>query len=138
MENEIAVRNKEFVLDIENESASYSSMECVTQKDKVLFYNAVSSPGENLRDHINEVVNVKDVFIEVIDLDQDDGTVTQAPRIVLIDVDGVGYQCVSGGVLNALKRIIKIFGHPTWENGLMLKVKQINRGERQVLTLVAV
>ena len=138
MENELAVRNKEFVLDIENESASYSSMECVTQEDKVLFYNAVSSPAENLRDHINEVVNVKDVFIEVIDLEQEDGTVTQAPRIVLIDVDGVGYQCVSGGVLNAFKRIIKIFGHPTWENGLMLKVKQINRGERQVLTLVAV
>lgn len=138
MKNEITVRSKEFVLDIENESASYSSMECVTQEDKVLFYNAVSSPEENLRDHINEVVNVKDIFVEVIDLEQADGTITQAPRIVLIDVDGVGYQCVSGGVLNALKRIIKIFGYPTWENGLMLKVKQINRGERQVLTLVAV
>lgn len=138
MENEITVRNKEFVLDIENESASYSSMECVTQEDKVLFYNAVSSPSENLRDHINEAVNVKDIFVEVIDLEREDGTITQAPRIVLIDVDGVGYQCVSGGVLNALKRIIKIFGYPTWENGLVLKVKQINRGERQVLTLVAV
>ena len=113
MENEIAVRKKEFVLEIENESATYSSMECVTREDKVLFYNAVSSPEENLRDHINEVVNVKDIFVEVIELEQDDGTVTQAPRIVLIDVDGVGYQCVSGGVLNALKRIIKIFGHPT-------------------------
>ena len=49
-----------------------------------------------------------------------------APRIVLIDSDGVSYGCVSGGIYSILKRIISIFGEPsTWEKPKNVEVVQI-------------
>lgn len=117
-------------------SGSYTSMKLETREDKVALFNAMTNPEHRLRDHINEVIRVRDVYAEVIELvDGQTGEARSAVRTVLIDVNGVSYTTSSSGVANSLNRIFAVFGEPTWEGGLPVKVKQINNKERQILTL---
>jgi hypothetical protein len=55
---------------------------------------------------------------------------------VIIDDHGVGYACVSIGVYSAIKKLFQVYGEPeTWKNPITLKVKQVTKGERKMLTL---
>lgn len=120
-----------------NRKPAYCSIVAETFDDKAKVFNAMSSPDERLRNHINEVIKVKDVYCEIIEcLNKDTGETSEAPRVVLIDTEGKSYQCVSTGIFNSLNRLFTVFGMPTWENGVPCKIKQISAGERQILTLV--
>ena len=45
----------------------------------------------------------------------------------MIDKTGAGYQGVSVGLYNAVKRIVSMFGMPeTWESPLTVEVQQID------------
>lgn len=117
-------------------SSAYSSLKSGTRKEKAALYNAMSNPTHKVGDFINKTINVKDVYVEVIDVTNDEtGETEQAPRIVLIDTDGVTYQAVSRGIFNSLSRLIRTFGEPTWDEGLPCTVKQISLGKNQLLTL---
>lgn len=123
---------------IEN-NGFYSSLKVDTHDQRVAFYNATSAPDEQLRDHINEILYIRDVYAEPVEVNDDQsGEVRKAVRVIMVDVNGVSYSTLSAGIFNSLKRVFGIFGEPTWENGLALKVKQMNIRERQVLTLVAI
>ena len=96
----------------------------------------MSNPDERLSDHINQVLLIKDVYMEKVDMvNEETGEISECPRIVLVDADGVSYQAVSFGVFNALKRIFQVFGKPTWEEPIKMKVIQINRKEKKMLSL---
>lgn len=117
-------------------SQAYSSMRSGTVKEKAALYNAMSNPDHKVGDYINKTLVIKDIYVESIELtDEETGEVQIAPRIVLIDKDGVTYQAVSKGVFNALSRLIQTFGEPTWEEGLPCIVRQISLGRNQMLTL---
>ena len=117
-------------------SSAYSSLKSGTLKEKAALYNAMSNPTHKVGDFINKTIRVKDVYVEVIDVTNDEtGETEQAPRIVLIDTEGVTYQAVSRGIFNSLSRLIRTFGEPTWEDGLPCTVKQISLGKNQLLTL---
>lgn len=117
-------------------SSSYSSLRSGTLKEKAELYNAMSNPAHKVGDYINKVITVKDVYVELIELeDEDTHESVTAPRIVLVDTEGETYQAVSKGVFNALTRLIQTFGEPTWEDGLPLLVRQISLGKNQMLTL---
>ena len=119
-----------------NSNTSYCSLAANTLKEKAMAYNAMANPQKRLSDCINLTLNVRDVFVELIELaDELTGEVTQAPRIVLIDTENVTYQAVSKGIYNSLARLIQTFDEPTWEGGLPLRVKQIPAGKNQILTL---
>ena len=119
-----------------NSTSSYCSLSANTVREKALLYNAMANPQKRLADCINLTLNIRDIFVELIELsDELTGEVTMAPRIVLIDTDNVSYQAVSKGIYNSLARLIKTFGDPTWEGGLPLVVKQIQAGKNQILTL---
>lgn len=114
----------------------YSSMKCETHEEKKNFYNAINSPDEVLAEHIGEVIEIKDVFCEPVELQNETtGEYNVCPRVILVDTKGKTYQAVSTGIYNALTKIIKIFGSPTWEKGLKVKVKQITKQEKRILTL---
>lgn len=116
----------------------YCSVNADDPVKKAELFNAMNNPDERLADHINEVIKVKDVYCEAVELvNEQTGLSNVNPRIVLIDEKGKSYQCVSFGVFNALKKIMSpaFFGAPTWENPIPIKVKQITRGQRSMLTL---
>lgn len=115
--------------------SSYCSMKAETPQEKAKLFAAMNNPEFRIADKINETIQAKDIFVEVVtvknpETDED----TQAPRLVIIDKDGHGYQAVSLGLYSALKKLIAIFGAPTWETPLPLKIRQVKKGKNSLLT----
>ena len=111
---------------------SYCSFTANTQEEKIDFYNMVNNPTDKLKAHINEVFNLKDVYIETIECQRVDetgqptGEIQKCPRIVLATDDGKAYQCVSLGVLTSLDSLFRIFGQPKlWKTPITVKAKLV-------------
>ena len=131
---------KDFIGDLTSREAVFCSMSPTTDKERAQLFNAMNNPEKRLGDEINMTIQAKDLYCEVVTVNHTDeatGEVVQQtlPRIVIIDDKGVGHQCVSIGVYSAIRKVIAMFGPPTWEKPLALKVKQISKGTRNMLTL---
>ena len=111
---------------------SYTDYNTADRKAAVDFYNAVSNPTGKLKEHVNEVLDMAHVSIEVAELK----TGELAPRIIIVTADGNSYQCVSIGVYQSLKRIFALFGTPeTWAEPLKIKPVLTSTAKGQVLSL---
>ena len=135
-ERELVLAEKSFaggMNDVAN--TIYTSMKADNPEGKAKLFNVMNNPDKKIADMIGQTIVVKDLFIEDIELvDEFTGELVSAPRIVVIDTKGVSYQAVSVGVLSAFKKLIALFGKPTWENGIALQVKQIKKGKNNILT----
>lgn len=129
MENEIMTTNT-----TTNSITAYCSMAVTTKEEQKILFNAISTPQFRIKDCINTVINVKDVFIEPAEMTREDGSIQTVPRIVLIDTEGKSFTAASYGVYNALNRMITICGKPTWPDGIAIRVKQITNGKNNILT----
>lgn len=129
--------DERMIVDLTERTTSYCSLVATTEDEKLTLYNAMNNPDKRLADMINEKIAVKDVFVEVVKCEnRETGEKQSCPRIVLIDTNGVGYQCVSIGIFSALKKLFSVFGEPgTWSSPVTVKVKQISKGDRKILTL---
>lgn len=118
---------------------SVCSIQVTDRESAAKVYNAMNNPSHRIGDMVGKTIEVKDLFIEIIELENEQsGELEQAPRIVLIDTKGEAYQAVSKGVFNSLKNLMSIpyIGSPTWEPALKLKVENVNLGKgRTMLTL---
>lgn len=124
-----------------NESgAPYTSLLAESEDTALLLYKAMNNPDESLSDYINEIVTIRHIFIQPIELsDQETGGVQVCPRIVLISDDGTTYVTISKGVYNSLKNLCAIIGTPeTWKAPVKVKVIQRTIKERKMLSLDAV
>ena len=142
MSNELTIYNDEnaketMIGTLTNEKVTmFTSMSAQTVDEKKALFNAMNNPQKRVADMIGKEIVIRDVFVESVDMvNEETGEVTIAPRIVLVDVKGVSYQCVSTGIFSALKKLFQIFGMPTWENGIKTEVAQIQKGKRNILTL---
>ncbi|UWF80057.1 MAG: Single-stranded DNA-binding protein [Bacteriophage sp.] len=138
--NEIITTNtkKNEILDGINTATSsiYSSFVAESNDDKAKLYNALNSPEVRIADHIGKEINVKDVIIEPVEIvDEKTGEVRTTPRVTLIDVNGHTYTATSYGIYNSLKRIFGLYGSPTWEEGIPVRVRQITNGANRIFTL---
>ena len=126
-----------FVTDLENDNNDiFCSFTADKPEDKKKLYKVMTNPDHKLADFINKTISVTDIFSENCQLtDGKTGEVKTMPRIVLIDKDGVSYQCVSYGIYNSIKKLIQIYGLPTWEEPIDLLVKQIKAGDKNILSL---
>lgn len=124
-------------IDMTTAKTQFCSLKPTTEDESKTLFNAMNNPDKRLSDCIGETINVKHLYIEVVDcVNQETGAVTPSPRIVLIDDKNISYQCVSIGIYSALKKVIQIFGVPsTWKKPIPLKVKQVTKGVRKMLTL---
>lgn len=119
--------------------ASFFSGSAKTPEQKKLLANAMNNPDKRLADCINQEIAVKDIFVEQVDMIKDTGEVQTCPRIVLIDKDGVSYGCVSFGILGSLKKIMAVYGVPTWDEPVTVKPVFVNKAaDRRILSLVLV
>lgn len=142
-ENAVSVRNNRFedmgydlVVDLTTAQTQFCSMTAQTDEEKANLFNAINNPEKRLSDCINMKINAKDLYIEVVNCtNEETGEATACPRIVIIDDKGVSYQAVSLGIFSALKKVIQIFGAPTWAKPIVLEVKQVTKGTRKMLTL---
>lgn len=120
--------------------ASFFSGSAKTAEEKKLLANAMNNPDKRLADCINQEIAVKDLYVEQVEmLNQNTGELQTCPRIVLIDKDGVSYGCVSFGILGSLKKIMSVYGVPTWEEPVTVKPVFINKAaDRRILSLLLV
>ena len=127
---------EKMVADLTSAQTTYCSMQPKTFEDRAKLFKAMNNPDKRIGDCINMTIDVVDVYAEVVSCtNTETGEVTQCPRIVLIDKDGVSYQAVSVGVFSALKKLFSVFGEPSaWAQPLPVAVKQVTRGERKMLT----
>ena len=122
--------------DMTTAKTQFCSMVAETKEDKAKLYNAMNNPDLRLADCINTQIKAKDLYVEVVNCtNEETGEVTACPRIVIIDDKGKSYQAVSIGIYSALKKVIQVFGAPTWAEPVTLEVKQISKGTRKMLTL---
>ena len=113
----------------------FCSISANTAEEKALLFNSMNNPEKRVGDCVNMTINAKDLFCEMVDLTSEKtGEIESCPRIVIIDDKGVGYVAVSFGIFNALKKVIAIYGAPTWDKPIPLEVKQITKGDRKILT----
>ena len=125
-----------YIADLTTATSSYCSMVADTPEEKATLFNAMNNPDERIADHINETIAVKDLYCEVVQcVNQETGEVSTCPRIVLIDDKGKSYASVSLGIYSAMKKLISIYGQPTWDKPIKVKVMQISKGTRKMLSL---
>lgn len=126
---------RDFVSDLTSESVSFCSMKANDNKSKAMLFKAMNNPEKRIGDCINTLIKVKDVYCETVQVvSNETGETEWVPRVVLIDENGTAYQAVSMGVYSALAKVIRVFGMPTWNEPIPIKIKQISRGERKLLT----
>lgn len=132
MENEITLYNA-----VENELGQpYCSMQVTDEKSASMLFKAMNQPDDSLGDHINETIDVTNIFIQPVPMaNQETGEMNVVPRIVLFDVEGKTYVTVSRGIYNALKNMCAIVGTPEiWKAPVTIKVGQRQIKERRMLT----
>jgi hypothetical protein len=147
MENSLTVQNENslfmeedtsFIADLTQPATkTYSSFEPKTAEDKKAFFNAINATEKRIGDLIGETITVKNVYVEVVHcINPETGEASTCPRVVLLDDKNVGYQCVSKGVFSSLSKMFQVFGVPaTWDKPIKIKVKQITKGQKKILTL---
>lgn len=104
--------------------------------DKALVYRALNAPDQKINDLINTVICIRDFTCETIILHNEDGTEREGVRIGLITVDGGTVMTTSNGIYRALKTLCKLFGMPSWTQGIKVKVCQEERNGRRIFNLV--
>ena len=103
--------------------------------EKAVMFKAMNNPDFRISEKINAVIEIKDIFAEMIEIvHKETGEIEVAPRVVMIDSAGRGYQAVSSGIFGALKKLIAVFGPPTWETPIKIKILQIERKGKRILT----
>ena len=120
--------------------ANYFSGSVKTPEDKKRLVNAMNNPDKRLADVVNTVIAVRDLYVEQVEMaNQETGELQTCPRIVLIEAEGVSYGCVSYGVLGSLKKIMAVYGPPTWDDHVTVKPVFVSKGnDRRILSLLLV
>lgn len=107
------------VADLTTAEVSFCSMIAETLDEKKALFTAMNNPTKKLDECVNMTIMAKDVYAESLQfVDEKTGEIQPGVRIVIIDTEGNSYGCCAMGVFSALKKLFKVFGMPTWEEGI--------------------
>lgn len=129
--------NEDYIVNLTSAKRSYSSLPTNTMEEKAIAYNAMNNPAHRISEMINREICIKDIYVETVEcVNEKDGTVAVCPRIVLVDTNGEAYSCVSVGMFGSLEKLIRVYGEPTWTDGILVEINQ-NKTRRgmNILTL---
>ena len=123
-----------------NNAESYCSIKGDSREALVAMYNAINSPDHKLSDFVGKKLNIKDISIERVEnMNDETGEMAANARVVLIDENGESYTCVSSGIYYAIKKLVAVFGEPTWEPALPVEVQNLSTKKgRKTMTLKAI
>lgn len=117
----------------------FCTMTAEDKKAKITLFNACSNP-DKISAIIGKRIDLLHFFVEVVQvISEQSGELVNVPRCVLIEKNGKGYQAVSIGMYNSLKRIVSMFGLPdTWDSPLAVEVQQIETKKGRTFNLIMV
>lgn len=126
MSYDIAIRDPETMVWLKPIGPNQrSSIEPITQKQKVQVARAMISQDFDAAEVIGQTFSIRDVVCHVVELpDTETGEVKRAVRTVLIGPDGSRIGAVSNGVLQSLEILSAAFGPPPWVDGLVVTLKE--------------
>lgn len=116
----------------------YCSFKADTSEGKVALYTAMNNPTYRVEEKLNCNIALKDIYAEAVQFVSDKtGEITDSVRIVLIDAEGNSYGCCSKGMFSAIKKLIQVFGAPTWEEPILVQPYQTptRNGNNKIFTL---
>lgn len=122
---------------IDNElGAFWTSIDTTKEENVKKLYSIMVGAEKRLGDYINSTIKVKDIYTEVVECkNEQTGEREKQPRIVVIDVNGETYGCVSRGIFSAIRKLVGLLGCPPWNDGVALKIKQVStKNGRKMLT----
>lgn len=130
----------------------YCSMDLDSKENMVKLYNSLQGCDVKINDIKGSEIEVVDLFVEkkeVYERDEKTGELLSDEngepivktkfRTILYDKDGKTYVSAAYGVYNSLRQIIPIFGNPSEENPIVVKVgtRKLKSGkESLILTVV--
>lgn len=132
---------------------TFCTMDLDNEDNKISLYNSLQGCDVRLNDIKGTVISVVEVFIEKKEVaerdektdeiiyDEETGEVKTKIkyRTILFDDEGKTYVSSAYGIYNSLRQIISIFGNPSKDNIIKVKVgtKKLNNGkESLILTVV--
>ena len=134
------------------EKQMFCTLDLAEKSNSVKLYNALQQCDVKINDLKGSEIEVVDLFVEkkeVAERDEktdeiiydENGEVKTKTRFrtILFDKDGKTYVSAAYGVYNSLRQIIPIFGNPTKENPIVVKVgtRKLRSGrESLILTVV--
>ena len=115
----------------------FCTMTAVDKKAKATLFNATGNP-DKITSMIGKTIDLLHFYVEIIQVvSEQTGELCNVPRVVLIDKSGKGYQAVSIGMYNAIKRIVSMYGLPeTWDEPLSVEVQQIETKNGRTFNLI--
>lgn len=118
--------------------STFCSFQDDSEEGKIKLFTAMNNPTYRVEEKLNCTIAVKDIYAEAVQLvDEKTGTITDTIRIVLIDENGDSYGCCSMGMFSALKKLMRVFGTPTWEKPIKVQPYQTptRNGKNKIFTL---
>lgn len=121
------------------------------ESNKMKLYNALQQCDGKIFDMIGEVINIADVFIEkkeVAKRDENDDLIINEKtgeievkniyRCIIFDDNGKSYVSTAYGIYNSLRQLISIWGYPSLDNILKVKIttRSINNSNKKSLILL--
>lgn len=123
---------------ISDDNPTYCSLAAETKEEQAVIYNAMQNPTHKLSDFINQRVTFSNVFMEQVEITDEDGEEipVKAVRTVLITPDGEGIVATSNGVARSMYNLFKIFGTPeNWEDDMSVIVRQVETARGRTFKL---
>lgn len=122
-----------------NGGRTYCSKITNSEEDKKELFNALETCDALLNDCVGQEIDIKDVYCEEHEIPDENGELHKKYRTILFDMNGQTYATGSYGVFNIMRKLMAIYGMPTWEKGLKVKVtkRPIGNG-KSTLTLTLV
>ena len=112
------------------------------RETKKAIYNAIQNATDRIENNINKTIEIVNVIAHPVELtDENTGEIMTAVRTVLVTKDGKSYEAVSGGIANAISRIMSIMGSPDggeWEKEpvkALIVQKPTRNGNNKILSL---
>ena len=118
----------------------YCSKKVEKEEDKKDLFNALETCDALLNDCVGQEIEIKDIYCEEREvIDEVTGELRNKYRTIIFDKNGQTYATGSYGIYNVVRKLISIYGYPTWEDGIKVKVakRPIGNGKSSLtLTLV--
>ena len=118
---------------------TFCSKRVKTDEEKKELFNALETCDALLNDCVGQEIAIKDIYCEEREVVNESGEVVKKYRTILFDINGQTYATGSYGIFNIIRKLFTIYGMPTWEEGIKVKVakRPIGNGKTTLtLTLV--
>lgn len=135
MKNDLMVKENNNFLE-EEQKRVFSSKKTDTIEDKKALFNALEECDFLLNDCVNKEITIKDFYIEEYENVNESGEVVNKYRTIIFDTDGKTYATGAYGIYNSIKKLIMVYGYPTYEKGVKVQItKKKTKNNKESLSL---